>query len=129
MKASLILAISFFALFTFSALSASAQVERQQRMEELFVMYIETALTLNTQESAAMRPLIHNYLTEVKEINKKIEDPLLKEQQRVDLKMQFRNKIKPILGEDRSIRFFAAEQDFRRRIRDELNRRRGKKKF
>lgn len=123
----ILLIINFIVLFTFSIFGASAQVRRQQKMEDLFIMYIEKELSLTAQESVIIKPLIHNYLIEVKNINRKFEDPLLKEQQRVDLKMHLRSQIRPIIGENRSISFFVAEQNFRRRIRDELNRRRGDK--
>jgi len=48
---------------------------------------------------------------------------LLREQERIELKINYRKRFIPIIGEARATRFFSEEQSFRRKIREELKKR------
>jgi len=70
-----------------------------------------------------MRPLVIMYFNETRKIHKKTNDPLVREQQKIDLKIRYRNLFVPIIGAARSNRFFAEEQLFRKKVWEELKQR------
>lgn len=101
-----------------------AQKGDGSRMQDVFISFISQKLAFNPAESTQMRPVIIQYLNASRRINRNTSDILLREQERANLKIQYRNQFTPIIGMKRASRFFMEEQIFRKKIRDELLQRR-----
>ena len=113
--------IFFLAILFFGTLYTTfGQPNPAQKVNKVFLNYLEQKLPLTPQESVQMRPLVETYFLELRNISKNNFDPLLKEQKRIELKIQYRNSFTPIIGQERANRFFVEEQVFRKKIREEL---------
>lgn len=119
MKNFILLIIMFTSSFT-----ALCQGGPAVKMHDVFIEYIHDKLPLSSQETDRARPLIIRYLTETRKLHKEFTDPLIRDQQIIALKIRYRNLFMPIIGNDRSNRFFIEEQLFRKKVRDELRKRR-----
>ncbi|WP_018630808.1 hypothetical protein [Niabella aurantiaca] len=97
------------------------------RIHDVFLDYLTEKIKLTPAEKKQLRPLVIRYLGESKNISKTNRDPLLREQERIKLKINYRKRFVPIIGEPRATRFFTEEQFFRRKIREELKKRNVKK--
>ncbi|ODT35296.1 MAG: hypothetical protein BGN92_11490 [Sphingobacteriales bacterium 41-5] len=115
--------IFLFLVFFGGTVGAFSQAEKTPKMHDIFLAFIQKKLALNPQESGRMRPLVIRYFNETRKIHQNFTDPLIREQQKIDLKIRYRNLFSPIIGKDRSNRFFAEEQLFRKRVREELRQR------
>jgi len=116
MKKIFFLAILFLGTFFMTF----GQPNPTQKVHKLFLNYLEQKLPLTSQESIQMQPLVAKYFLELRNILKNNFDPLLREQKRIELKIQYRNSFTPIIGQERANRFFVEEQVFRKKIREEL---------
>ena len=103
---------------------AFSQHKDSLKVIDVFMAFIEKKLPLTSQESILMRPLVVHYFNDTKKNQRQNTDPLIREQQKVDIKIKYRDLFQPIIGTDRSNRFFVEEQLFRKRVRDELKQRR-----
>ena len=112
----------FFAFFSVS-FSAFSQGAGSPKMQDIFLTFLQKKMALTPQESSQMRPLVARYLFETRKIHRDFDDPLVREQQKIALKIKYRNLFTPIIGNDRSNRFFIEEQIFKRRVREELRQR------
>lgn len=106
-----------------SVLSTFAQPRQSVKMEQLFIDYMVENLTLTPQELSQLRVLVPEYFNGLKKIHQNFKDPLIKDQQRATLKVDFRNTLTPVLGRQRAGRFFILEQQFRKKVKDELKQR------
>ncbi len=70
-----------------------------------------------------MRPLVKKYLDERKKIYGRFSDPLEREQEILNLKISSRKEMTPIVGLQKANAFFSSEQNFRRKVREELKQR------
>lgn len=112
-----------------SAFSESySQQKNAQKVHDVFMTYVADKLALTPQESNQMRPLVVHYFSDMRKILRENTDPLVREQQRIDLKIKYRAFFQPIIGQTRSNRFFVEEQLFRKKVRDELKQRKTSKK-
>ncbi|MBZ4190034.1 hypothetical protein [Niabella beijingensis] len=93
------------------------------KVHEVFLDFLTEKISLTPAEKKQLRPLVIRYLNDAKNISKTNKDPLLREQERISLKIDYRKRFTPIIGEARATRFFAAEQLFRKKIREELKKR------
>lgn len=115
-----IVLIFYFLLIYFSGFSQEAPA---LKMHDVFLEFVQKKMNLSPQESSRMRPLVIKYFNETRKIHKGVSDPLAREQQKIDLKIRYRNRFIPVIGADRSNRFFTEEQLFRKRVREELKQR------
>ena len=94
-----------------------------EKVHEIFLKYITTKLSLNSQELSQMQVLVPRYFNELRKTHKNNTDPLLREQQKIAIKIKYRDQLIPLLGEKRANQVFIEEQLFRKRIREELKQR------
>lgn len=94
-----------------------------EKVHDIFLKYITTKLSLNSQELSQMQVLVPRYFNELRKIHKNNTDPLLREQQKIAIKIKYRDQLIPLLGEKRANQVFIEEQLFRKRIREELKQR------
>ncbi|MFV0607409.1 MAG: hypothetical protein ACK5NK_16400 [Niabella sp.] len=105
-------------------LNAFCQTGSNAKMQDVFLLYIHKKLELSNSETAQMRPLVAQYFANTRKLYKEFTDPLEREQQKINLKLQYRNLFTPIIGKEKANRFFIEEQLFRKRVREELKQRR-----
>lgn len=98
--------ILFIAIFFLVFFPVSAQENAAPKMHDIFLEFISKKLLLNAQESRQMRPLVIRYFNETRKINRDGTDKLLREQQKIDLKIRYTNLFIPIIDIDRSNQFF-----------------------
>lgn len=118
----------FIFLFCWLSLPGLTQTRpAPPRIHDVFLDYLTEKINLTPAEKKQLHPLVIRYLGESKNISKTNRDPLLREQERIKLKISYRKRFVPIIGEPRATRFFTEEQSFRRKIREELKKRNVKK--
>ena len=103
--------------------AAQGQKAAAPKVRDVFLDFLTEKMQLTPVEKKQMRPLIGNYFSETREINKTTDDQLLREQKRVNLKLKYRKAFAGIIGTNRATRFFTEEQIFRKKIREELRER------
>lgn len=114
----------FFLSFTVATGWAQTQpAPPAHKVHEVFLDYLTEKINLTPAEKKQLSPLVIRYLGDSKNISKNNKDPLLREQERIKLKINYRKRFIPIIGEPRATRFFMEEQSFRRKIREELKKR------
>ncbi|SDC71421.1 hypothetical protein [Niabella drilacis] len=121
MKAVLIFLLSFVTVA--GAAQTQPAPSSPHKIHEVFLDYLTEKIDLTPTEKKQLQPLVIRYLSESKNLYKTNRDPLLREQERIKLKINYRKLFTPIIGEQRATRFFGEEQLFRRKIREELKKR------
>lgn len=117
-------------LFFVPVLATNAQTMQDSTIVgDLFEKYVDNKLALTRQESMQMRPLVRKYIVQRKKITRLFPDPLEREKQIITLKLKYRDQFTPIIGQQRANAFFIHEQSFRRKIKEELRKRRLEKRF
>lgn len=107
--------------------SVYGQQATRIKINDIFFNYITQKLSLNSQDAVRMRPLVNNYLKEVREAHRNSSDILLRDQQKIALKIKYRDIFTDIIGIEKANRFFILEQNFRKKVRDELQERKNKR--
>lgn len=102
-----------------------AQQPNELKLPEVFFNFTKERMGLTGEEAVLMRPLVIKYFTQTRIIHRNNPDPLLRDQKKIYLKLQFRNRFIPIIGERRANQFFEEERLFRRKIKEELQERTG----
>lgn len=92
-------------------------------MDDVFFEYVSKTLELKSSDAAQMRPLVKKYLYERRKVYGKFSDPLEREQEILNIKMSSRKEMAAIIGIQKANAFFSSEQNFRRKIREELKER------
>ncbi|MCF3109904.1 hypothetical protein LL912_14075 [Niabella sp. CC-SYL272] len=110
-------------LIMFQGQAQTQPAPKPSRVHDIFLDYLTEKISLTPAEKKQLRPIVIQYLTDSKKISKTQQDPLLREQERIALKINYRKRFMPIIGEPRSTRFFSEEQLFRKKIREELSKR------
>lgn len=109
--------------------SVHAQQKTPSKINDIFFQYVIQTLKLKPEEAEQMRPLVKEYLYKRREISTAYADPLEREQKTLDLKISSRKQMAGIIGIQRANSFFASEQNFRRKVRDEIRHRNSEKKI
>ncbi|HMR81871.1 MAG TPA: hypothetical protein PKE30_02030 [Niabella sp.] len=109
--------------------SVHAQQKEPSKINDIFFQYVVQILKLKPEEADQMRPLVKEYLYKRRKIATAYSDPLEREQKTLDLKINSRKQMAGIIGMQRANSFFASEQNFRRKVRDEIRQRNNEKKF
>ncbi len=119
-----------FILFFFPILVSQAQIRRDSTtVNDLFEKFISHKLSLTREESMQMKPLVKKYIFQRKRLIRAYPDPLEREKQIINLKLNFRDQFSSVIGQQRANGFFIYEQSFRHKIKEELKQRRSGKKF
>jgi hypothetical protein len=111
----------YILFFLFTITTAFAQDERPgaARLKEKMVEYIQDKMGLNKTEAERFQPLFFDYLNRLREVKKEYENDRLQLQKKIiDVRIKFRDQIKPLVGEKRSNDVFTYERDFVNEVRD-----------
>ena len=139
------LMLSMTALFAFTAVMAQPG-ERKEKLEALKRQYITTELELTVAEAEKFWPVFNEFETarkalrkSVKESSEKAMEPTAskevviesaetiarKKKEEADLELKFIKDVMPIVGPQRTARLFEMEEEFTRRLLEEMRDRRG----
>jgi hypothetical protein len=113
-----------FGFILLSGMAVMAQDDGENvndRMMDKMREYIQKRLGLTRNEANRLGPVFGRYLLELRKTHREIPDPLIRQQRIADLRLRYREEFRPILGEQRAVKIFVAEQEFYQRIRDLLN--------
>lgn len=105
------------------ALPSYAQKKERSNIYELFITYMSEKLSLKPSQVEIITPIVKKYLNERKAIATNYDDPLIKERALVNLKINYRTQLSPEIGKEKANLFFTYELYFRRKIREELRKR------
>jgi hypothetical protein len=108
-------------IFVFTLQTSFAQEEPAgaARVKEKMVEYIQTKLGMNKTEAERFQPMFLDYLNqlrEVKQVHK--DDRLLLQKKVIEVRLKFRDQVKPIIGEKRSNDVFTHEREFVEKVQD-----------
>lgn len=106
------------------SLGIAAQNNKAVKLHDVFLSYIQDRLALNKPEKEQLQPLVAQYFADLRQVQQYNSDPLLREQKKIEIKIAYREKFIPVLGQERANRFFVEEQTFRKKIKEELKKRR-----
>ena len=124
-----ILYILSFCLLTASASFAQDDDGQGAKIRERMTEFIQKRLGLSKPEAERFGPVFLNYFNELRKTNQEFRgDRLVLQQKIVELRLNYRNQFKTIVGEKRSNDVFVYEREFINeaiRLRDERQNRRG----
>jgi hypothetical protein len=109
--------LSFFVL---SATTSLAQDDGQGgKIRERMTEYIQKRLGLSRAEADKFGPVFLNYFNELRKANQEYRgDKLVLQQKIVELRLNYRNQFKPIVGERKSNDVFVYEREFINEIKE-----------
>jgi hypothetical protein len=103
--------------------------ERGSQVREKMVEFIQKRLNISKGEAERFEPVFLNYFNELRNTNQKYKsDALVRNQKIAELKLNYRNQFRDILGEKRGNEVFDAEKEFingLRNLREERMKGRG----
>jgi hypothetical protein len=108
-------------LIFFSVQTAFAQDEDTDpaRLKGKMVEYIENKLGLSKTEAEKFQPLFMDYLKELRQTKEEHgNDKLVLQQKVIEIRLKFRDQIKPIIGEKRSNEVFTHEREFVEKVQE-----------
>lgn len=111
----------YILLFVFSIHPAFAQDEPPgaARLKEKMVEYIQEKMSLSKNEAERFQPLFMDYLSQLRQVKQEYKDDRLQLQKKViDVRIKFRDQLKPIVGEKRSNDVFTYEREFVEKVQD-----------
>ena len=113
------LSILFFLFCIHTSFAQDDPPGGASRLKEKMVEYIENKLGLSKPEAERFEPLFTDYLNQQRLAKKEFGgDRLLLQSEVIKLRINFRDKIKPIIGEKRSNDVFHYEREFVQKVQD-----------
>jgi hypothetical protein len=115
------LLILTFLLGSFSVAFAqeSEGVDKQEKIQALYVAYVTQQLQLTPEEAQKFWPLHTQFANDLKAVNKDLPE-LDKEQARLNIKKKYQDNFSKILGTNRCERFFRMSDEFKRKLKERL---------
>ena len=124
-----ILYILSFCVFTATASFAQDDDGQGAKIRERMTEYIQKRLGLSKPEAERFGPVFLNYFNELRKTNQEFKgDRLVLQQKIVELRLNYRDQFKTIVGERRSNDVFTYEREFineLKTIREERQNRKG----
>jgi hypothetical protein len=100
----------------------------REKIKALYTAYITQQLNL-TQEEAAKFWSIHNeFHVEMIDVNRKEQSELEREEAALEVKKRYNKRFSAIIGNERTNQFFRKDGEFRQKLIDKVNERRGERK-
>lgn len=92
---------------------------KQEKIKSLYVAYVTQQLQLTPDEAQKFWPVHTQFETDLKTI-KQDQPELVKEEARLNIKKKYQQNFTQILGSNRCDRFFRMNDEFKRKLRDRL---------
>ena len=97
--------------------------KREQKIKALYVAYVTQQLNLTEAEAQKFWPIHAQFETEMKAVD--IDMPELQRQQTLlDIKKKYQDRFTSVLGSARSNNFYRLDGEFRKKLVDEIRKRR-----
>ncbi len=92
----------------------------RERIESLEVGYLTKHLNLSPEDAQKFWPVFNKYRSDVKALNSNtaIIDPLDKQQKMLDIRKKYRTEFSKTLGQERGMKVYESEDDFRRMLKN-----------
>ena len=113
-------------LFSFIILNATNSFGQEDgaKIRERMTEYIQKRLSLSKSEAEKFGPIYLNYFNELRKTNQEYkDDKLVLQQKTVELKLNYRDQFKTIVGEKKSNDVFTYEREFINEIKELRNER------
>ena len=92
---------------------------KQEKIKSLYVAYVTQQLQLTPEEAQKFWPVHTQFETDLKSI-KQDQQELIKEEARLNIKKKYQQNFTQILGSNRCDRFFRMNDEFKRKLRERL---------
>lgn len=110
---------TLFFVFTMQSGFAQEEPPGAVRLKEKMVEYIQEKMSLSKTEAERFQPLFMDYLNQLRQVKQDHKGDRLELQKKViDVRIKFRDQIKPIVGEKRSNDVFTHEREFVEKVQD-----------
>lgn len=128
-----ILLYFLFLTGTFSVAHAQEQApteggNKEQKIRALYAAYITQQLNLTEAEAQKFWPVHAQYDTDLKAVGLDIPE-LERQQAQLNIKKKYQDKFSSILGSNRTNNFYRIDGEFRKKLVDELRKRRQQNKL
>jgi hypothetical protein len=119
-----ILYILGFLIFTTTSSIAQDDEGQGSKIRERMTEYIQKRLSLSKAEAEKFGPVFLDYFNQLRKTNQEYKgDRLVLQQKIVELRLNYRNQFKTIVGERKSNDVFVYERDFINEIKEIRNER------
>lgn len=119
-----ILYILGFIIFTATTSIAQNDEGQGSKIRERMTEYIQKRLSLSKSETEKFGPVFLDYFNQLRKTNQEYKgDRLVLQQKIVELRLNYRNQFKTIVGERKSNDVFVYERDFINEIKEIRNER------
>ena len=119
-----ILYILGFLIFTATTSIAQNDEGQGSKIRERMTEYIQKRLSLSKSEAEKFGPVFLDYFNQLRKTNQEYKgDRLVLQQKIVELRLNYRNQFKTIVGERKSNDVFVYERDFINEIKEIRNER------
>ena len=98
---------------------AGDDLTKQEKIKSLYVAYVTQQLQLTPEEAQKFWPVHTQFETDLKSI-KQDQQELIKEEARLNIKKKYQQNFTQILGSNRCDRFFRMNDEFKRKLRERL---------
>lgn len=89
------------------------------RVREKMIEYIQDRLNLSRGEAERFQPIFLNYFNDLRKTNQQYSnDRLVLQQKVIELRLRYRDQLKPVIGEKRSNDVFQYERDFVDKVKE-----------
>lgn len=113
-----------FLLFSFQIAFSQDDQPGPDLLKEKMAEYIGNKLGLNKSEAERFQPMFMDYLRQLRDAKQAAKgDKLILQQKTIDLRLHFRDQVKPVIGEKRSNDVFTYEKEFVDKVISERNER------
>ena len=116
----------YITIFFFILQTSFAQDEQPgaARLKEKMVEYIQNKLGLSKGEAERFQPMFMDYLKQLRATKQEFKgDRLVLQQKVIEVRLRFRDQVKPVIGEKRSNDVFTYEREFVEKVQDIRNER------
>lgn len=120
MKQSLMLLLLLTPFFSMAQPPRKGMHPDRERIESLEVGYLTKHLNLSPEDAQKFWPVFNKYRSDVKALNSNtaISDPLDKQQKMLDIRKKYRTEFSKTLGQERGMKVYESEEDFRRMLKN-----------
>ena len=94
-------------------------LNKQEKIQALYVAYVTQQLALTPDEAQKFWPLHTQFANDLKAVKQELPE-LVKEEARLNIKKKYQDNFTKILGNNRCERFFRMNDEFKRKLRDRL---------
>ena len=97
--------------------------KNQEKIQALYVAYVTQQLQLTPDEAQKFWPLHTQFANDLKGVKHELPE-LVKEEARLNIKKKYQENFTRVLGNNRCERFFRMNDEFRRKLRERVQRQR-----